>query len=67
MMHYLVTGPVDAPALVLSNSLGTSTAMWDPQAEALSERFRVVRYEHRGHARRPCRAVPTSSPTWAAT
>ena len=53
MMHHLVTGPVAAPALVLSNSLGTSTAMWDPQAEALSERFRVVRYDHRGHGAAP--------------
>jgi 3-oxoadipate enol-lactonase len=58
MMHHLVTGPVDAPALVLSNSLGTSTAMWDPQAEALSERFRVVRYDHRGHGSSPVPSGP---------
>src|SRR3954470_22344655 len=35
--------------LVLSNSLGTTHRMWDPQIGALSERFRVVRYDTRGH------------------
>ncbi len=37
--------------LVLSNSLGTSTAMWEPQMAAFAGRFRVLRYEHRGHGR----------------
>jgi 3-oxoadipate enol-lactonase len=53
MMHHIVSGPPDAPALVLSNSLGTSTAMWEPQVATLSERFRVVRYDHRGHGGSP--------------
>jgi 3-oxoadipate enol-lactonase len=53
MMHHIVSGPPDAPVLVLSNSLGTSTAMWDPQAAALSEHFRLVRYDHRGHGHSP--------------
>ena len=44
-----VEGPRDAPVLVLSNSLGTSADMWEPQMPALVSRFRVVRYEHRGH------------------
>ena len=44
-----VDGPDDAPVLVLSNSIGSTSAMWDPQMPALSERFRVVRYETRGH------------------
>jgi 3-oxoadipate enol-lactonase len=42
-------GPVDAPPLLLSNSLGTSMAMWDAQIEALSSHFRVIRYDSRGH------------------
>ena len=47
--HHVVTGPEDAPTLVLSNSLGTTLRMWDPQIDALAERFRVVRYDTRGH------------------
>ena len=47
--HHVITGPEDAPTLVLSNSLGTTHRMWDPQIDALSERFRVVRYDTRGH------------------
>ena len=47
--HHVVTGPEDAPTLILSNSLGTTHRMWDPQIDALSERFRVVRYDTRGH------------------
>lgn len=47
--HHLLSGPEDAPPLVLSNSLGATLAMWDPQHDALAERFRVIRYDTRGH------------------
>ncbi|HET6548729.1 MAG TPA: 3-oxoadipate enol-lactonase [Solirubrobacter sp.] len=47
--HHVVTGPEDAPALVLANSLGTTLAMWDAQVAALAERFRLIRYDTRGH------------------
>ena len=47
--HYLLEGPEDAPVIVLSNSLGTNLAMWDAQAHALSHKFRVLRYDTRGH------------------
>ena len=43
--HHTVSGPEDAPVLVLSNSLGATLEMWDPQAHALAERFRLVRYD----------------------
>jgi 3-oxoadipate enol-lactonase len=42
-------GPPDAPVLVLSNSLGTAMPMWDEQVPALGERFRLLRYDTRGH------------------
>lgn len=42
-------GPEDAPVLVLSNSLGTHHAMWDEQMAALTKKFRVLRYDTRGH------------------
>lgn len=48
-IHYTVDGPADAPVVVLGSSLGMSGEMWRPQVAALSARFRLVRYDHRGH------------------
>ena len=47
-----ITGPEDAPVLVMGSSLGTSLDMWDSQL-ALAERLRIVRLDHRGHGRSP--------------
>jgi 3-oxoadipate enol-lactonase len=52
-VHQHVEGPEDAPVIVLSNSLGSMLTMWDPQVAALTERFRVVRYDLRGHGASP--------------
>ncbi len=46
---YRVDGPDEAPVLILSNSLGTAMAMWEPQLAAFAARFRVLRYDSRGH------------------
>lgn len=40
-----------APALLLINALGTRLEMWDDQADALSERFELIRYDARGHGK----------------
>ncbi|MFT4393597.1 3-oxoadipate enol-lactonase [Gordonia lacunae] len=48
-VHAVVTGRPDGPAVVLSNSLGSTHRMWDAQIDAFEERFRVVRYDTRGH------------------
>lgn len=48
-INYRIDGPSNAPWLVFSNSLATSLAMWDEQAEALKDSFRVLRYDQRGH------------------
>jgi 3-oxoadipate enol-lactonase len=50
-LFYRFDGPEDAPVLVLSNSLGTALAMWDPQIRRFAEHFRVLRYDSRGHGR----------------
>lgn len=42
-------GPADAPALVLSHSLGTHLGLWDEVAPRLARRRRIVRYDARGH------------------
>jgi 3-oxoadipate enol-lactonase len=52
-VHHVVSGPADAPVVVLSNSLGATHRMWDAQADSLAERFRVVRYDTRGHGGSP--------------
>jgi len=50
-LFYTVDGPDSAPAILFSNSLGTDHTMWEPQAAALAGRYRVVRYDTRGHGR----------------
>jgi 3-oxoadipate enol-lactonase len=50
-LKYQLEGPEDAPVLVLSNSLGTSMEMWDAQASVLRGRYRLLRYDTRGHGR----------------
>lgn len=48
-LNHRFDGRDDAPVLVLSNSLGTEMAMWQPQMPALGAHFRVLRYDARGH------------------
>ena len=57
-VSYTVHGAPDAPVVVLSNSLGATRAMWDPQVPALAERYRVVTYDTRGHGESPAPAGP---------
>jgi len=52
-LHRRIDGPAGAPALVLSSSLGTGIDLWEPQVAAFSARFRVIRYDARGHGRSP--------------
>jgi 3-oxoadipate enol-lactonase len=56
--YSIVDGPAQAPVLVLANSLGTTVEMWEPQLPALAERYRVVRFDTRGHGRSPVPAGP---------
>jgi 3-oxoadipate enol-lactonase len=57
-LHYRIEGAADKPVLVMSNSLGTTLEMWDPQMAALTAHFRVLRYDTRGHGRS---ALPSAS------
>lgn len=59
-VHHVVTGPEDAPVVVLSSSMGADLRMWDAQVDALSEHFRVVRYDTRGHGQSPVPDGPYS-------
>ena len=57
-VSYTVDGAAGAPVVVLSNSLGATRGMWDPQVPALAERYRVVSYDARGHGESPAPAGP---------
>jgi len=49
LFNVAVDGPREAPVLMLSNSLGADLSMWDPQIPALTQKYRVIRYDSRGH------------------
>lgn len=61
-LYHQLEGPESARVVVLSNSLGTTLRMWDPQAAALARSTRVLRYDMRGHGRSP---VPAPAYTLA--
>jgi 3-oxoadipate enol-lactonase len=48
-LHYRLDGAADAPVLALPSSLGTSTELWTQNVEFWGERFRVLRFDQRGH------------------
>src|SRR3546814_6307581 len=58
-LHYRVDGD-SGPWLTFCNSLGTDLHMWDRQAEALSGKFRVLRYDRRGHGESTAAPAPYS-------
>ncbi len=48
-LAYALTGAETATALVLANSLGIDHSLWDRQVDGFAERYRVLRYDTRGH------------------
>lgn len=49
-LRVVTAGRPDAPTLVLSHSYAMSWQLWNRQIRGLAEEFRVVAYDHRGHA-----------------
>ncbi|MDG2286616.1 MAG: alpha/beta fold hydrolase, partial [Alphaproteobacteria bacterium] len=39
----------DGPVLMMAHAMGTSHQIWDLQVEALADRYRLLRYDWRGH------------------
>ena len=56
--HYLDEGGKEKPVLVFANSLGSDLRTWDAVAACLVERFRIVRYDKRGHGLTDAPAPP---------
>lgn len=48
-LNYQLEGPEGAPVVTFSHSLAADLTMWDPQAEALKDAYRILRYDTRGH------------------
>jgi 3-oxoadipate enol-lactonase len=48
-ISYRIDGPEDGPVVMLSNSLASDLTMWDAQISALADKYRVLRYDQRGH------------------
>jgi 3-oxoadipate enol-lactonase len=51
LLNVSVEGRDGGPTLMLSNSLGSTMQMWEPQMNAFTQLFRVVRYDRRGHGK----------------
>ena len=49
VIHYEIEGPEGAPFVTLSHSLASSLELWDLQVPALVEKFRLLRFDTRGH------------------
>ncbi|MBF9033257.1 alpha/beta fold hydrolase [Rhodobacterales bacterium HKCCE2091] len=50
-IHARLDGPNGAPWVVFANSILTDLTMWDDQVAALDDRYRILRYDQRGHGR----------------
>lgn len=49
ILNARIEGREGTPWLVFSNSLATDLRMWNQQVAALQDRFRILRYDQRGH------------------
>ena len=50
-ISYDLDGAPDAPAVLLINSIASTRELWARQLPALTARYRVIRYDARGHGR----------------
>jgi 3-oxoadipate enol-lactonase len=55
-----IDGREGAPWLVFSNSLMTNLSLWDDQVATFGGKFRILRYDQRGHGHTTLSSVPCS-------
>lgn len=48
-LHVSIAGDAGAPPLILAHPLGVDLTVWDALAPALAEKFRLIRFDARGH------------------
>ena len=51
LLNVSVEGRPNGPTLMLSNSLGSTMQMWEPQMKAFTQLFCVIRYDRRRHGK----------------
>jgi 3-oxoadipate enol-lactonase len=59
-LHYKVTGDPRRSLLVLANSVGSNLHMWDKVLPSLESRYRVLRFDTRGHGESEVSTEPFS-------
>lgn len=66
VLHIREDGPKDGPVLLFSNSLGTDLRIWDPVVDGLSDRWRCIRMDKRGHGLSALGEAPVTIDRFAA-
>lgn len=59
-LHHQAAGPEGAHVVLMGGALGATLELWDAHEGPLAERFRVVRFDHRGHGGSPVPPGPYS-------
>jgi 3-oxoadipate enol-lactonase len=57
-LRVVLDGPLTAPPLMFSNSLGAALEMWDAQVAHFAPHRRIIRYDVRGHGESTCPPAP---------
>jgi 3-oxoadipate enol-lactonase len=65
-MNYAVEGPETGVPVLLHHSLAMNLTLWDELAVALAPRYRVVRFDARGHGRTEATKAPYTFETLSA-
>ena len=63
---YRWDGNPDGPIVMMAHAMGTSHRIWDLQVPALAEKFRLLRYDWRGHGDSDAPPGPYSLPQFEA-
>ncbi|WPZ36498.1 3-oxoadipate enol-lactonase [Thalassobaculum sp. OXR-137] len=66
VLHVREDGPKNGPVLLFSNSLGTDLRIWDAVVDALSDRWRCIRMDKRGHGLSALGSAPVTLERYAA-
>ena len=66
ILNYRIDGPADAPWVVFANSVMTDLHVWQHQLDVLAARFRILRYNQRGHGKSTVGSATASFETYGA-